>query len=274
MLAAVVVLATPPAFDRLPSGPAGDVAGIVDGAGASPGGDPRTGGPDAGGQSPRIWPSHGLPAAAPPAPSAADPLGEGSPAARHPADPATLTGYRWPLPGARMTQPFGPTKWGSRRVDGAPFHDGIDLATFCGDRVIAAHDGVVLSAGRRYDGWIGWVGDLGPYLARLDEKGLWMTLPIVVVIDDGNDYRSMYAHLRESVVKAGDVVRAGQLIGYEGQTGRASGCHLHYGIFSPYEARTFEIDPGVVERMLLPPREIARIDPLRVLPPLEVGGIR
>jgi murein DD-endopeptidase MepM/ murein hydrolase activator NlpD len=34
-------------------------------------------------------------------------------------------------------------------VEGTTFHDGIDLATFCGDRVVAAHDGIVLAAGRR-----------------------------------------------------------------------------------------------------------------------------
>ena len=63
------------------------------------------------------------------------------------------------------------------------FHDGIDLATFCGDKVFAAHDGVVLAAGRRYDDHMGWIGDLSKYKARLDAKKLWGTLPIVVVIE-------------------------------------------------------------------------------------------
>ena len=178
----------------------------------------------------------------------------------------SLTGYRWPLLHGRVTLPFGPTRWGTRVVDAELFHDGVDLATFCGDRVVAAHDGVVLAAGRHYDRAMGWVGDLQPYLDRLDAKGLWTTLPIVVVIDDGNGYRSMYAHLSKVVVEKGDTVTAGQLIGYEGKTGRASGCHLHYGLFSPLETDLFGIDPGVVERMLLPAWEIARVDPLLVLP--------
>jgi murein DD-endopeptidase MepM/ murein hydrolase activator NlpD len=105
--------------------------------------------------------------------------------------PGTLTGYRWPLPHGRITLPFGPTPWGSRVVDGAPFHDGVDLATFCGDRIVAAHAGTVMAAGRTYDRVMGWVGDLEPYLARLDKKHLWSTLPIVVVIDDGNCYRTL-----------------------------------------------------------------------------------
>jgi murein DD-endopeptidase MepM/ murein hydrolase activator NlpD len=189
-------------------------------------------------------------------------------AASHPGPPplAELSGYRWPVPNGRITLPFGPSRWGSRVVAGEPFHDGLDLATFCGDRVVAAHDGIVLTAGRRYDSHMGWLGDLQPYLDRLEAKGLWSTLPIVIVIDDGNGYRSMYAHLSKAVVKKGDTVEAGDLIGYEGRTGRASGCHLHYGLFSPLETARFGIDPGVVERMLLPAWQIARVDPLLVLP--------
>jgi murein DD-endopeptidase MepM/ murein hydrolase activator NlpD len=113
---------------------------------------------------------------------------------------------------------------------------------------------------------MGWVGDLGPYLARLDSRKLWSSLPIVVVVDDGNGYRSVYAHFGKVVVKAGDAVKAGQLLGYEGRTGRASGCHLHYGLFSPLETATFGIDPDVVKRMRVPDRQLARIDPLLVLP--------
>ena len=183
-----------------------------------------------------------------------------------PAPPWTLEGYAWPLPHGRITDPFGPSPWGSRLVHGQLFHDGIDLATFCGDRVVAAHGGLVLAAGRKFDAMIGWIGDLGPYLARLQEKQLWSTLPITVVIDDGNGYRSVYAHFYRVVVRAGQRVRVGQFLGYEGATGRASGCHLHYGLFAPHEAATFAIKASVAQRMLLPPLQVARIDPLLVLP--------
>jgi murein DD-endopeptidase MepM/ murein hydrolase activator NlpD len=177
-----------------------------------------------------------------------------------------LEGYRSPLPHGRLTLPFGPSSWGSRLVEGKAFHDGVDIATFCGDRIKAAHDGKVLAAGRRFDTQIGWVGDLRPYFDRLDRKHLWTTLPITVVIDDGNGYRSIYAHFSKVVVKRGQIVKAGQLLGYEGATGRASGCHLHYGLFSPLEAATFSIEPDVVKRMKVPRAQIARIDPLLVLP--------
>ena len=185
-------------------------------------------------------------------------------ATRHPS--RTLTGYRWPIANARLTLPFGKTPWGGWLVDGEKFHDGIDLATFCGDKVVAAHDGVVLAAGRRYDDHMGWIGDLSKYKARLDAKKLWVTLPIVVVIDDGNGYRSVYAHFGKEVVKKGQEVKAGDLLGYEGRTGRASGCHLHYGIFSPSETDQYVMDPVAAKRMKLPGVEIARIDPQLVLP--------
>ncbi len=183
-----------------------------------------------------------------------------------PGAPETLSGYEWPLPHGRITLPFGPSPWGSRLVEGSAYHDGLDIATFCGDRVVAAHDGTVLAAGRRYDAYMGWIGDLAAYTARLGRKHLWMTLPIVVVIDDGNGYRSIYAHFGKVVVKRGATVRAGQLLGYEGATGHASGCHVHYGLFSPLETARCAMEPAVMKRMKIPGYQIARVDPLRVLP--------
>lgn len=179
---------------------------------------------------------------------------------------SALTGYVWPLAHPRLTLPFGPTLWGTRVVDGKLFHDGVDLATFCGDRIMATHDGVVLAAGRQFDNFLGWVGNLGPYYHRLDVHHLWPELPIIVVINDGNTYRSVYAHFWKVVVRPGQRVHAGQLIGYEGMSGHATGCHLHYGIFSPLETATFGIKPKVAKDMRLPTLEIARIDPLVVLP--------
>jgi len=217
----------------------------------------------------------GSPAGEAPTGSSPDPIGErSSPARRLAPLPESLTGYRWPIRNARLTLGFGPTRWGTRIVNGERFHDGLDLATSCGDRIRAAHDGTVLAAGRHFDTFLGWIGDLTPYTDRLNEKKLWSTLPNMVVIDDGNGYRSLYAHFRRVVVKRGDTVHAGDLLGYEGATGRASGCHLHYGLFSPDEVATFGFDAKAAARMLLPLQQIARIDPLLVLPPMVSAGIR
>jgi murein DD-endopeptidase MepM/ murein hydrolase activator NlpD len=180
--------------------------------------------------------------------------------------PGELTGYVWPLKRGRITLPFKAIPGGTRIRDGELFHDGLDMARFCGDRVNAAHDGVVLAAGRKFDEFVGWIGDLGPYYRILDRKKLWDDLPIVVVIDDGNGYRSVYAHFSKVTVKAGDLVKAGQRIGFEGATGHASGCHVHYGLFSPLETKTFGVRKDILKRLRLPKLEIARIDPLLVLP--------
>src|SRR5450759_1588358 len=177
-----------------------------------------------------------------------------------------MTGYVWPLIDAKITLPFGPTDWGEFFVDGQRFHDGVDMATWCGDNVHAAHDGVVLAASRQYDEYIGWVGDLTPYHHLLDTKHWWPSLPIVIVIEDGDGYRSIYAHEDKVTVKPGDHVTAGQVIGSEGATGNASGCHVHFGIFKVSETATFQLDPTIVAKDLMPAYELARIDPLLVLP--------
>ncbi len=178
----------------------------------------------------------------------------------------TLTGYVWPIAHPRLTLPFGPTPWGSLLVDGQRYHDGVDIATFCGDRIMATHDGTVLAASRHFDKLLGWIGNLGPYLRRLDRDHLWFELPMVVVIDDGNGYRSVYAHFEKIKVHVGQVVHAGQLLGFEGATGHATGCHLHYDLFSPAETATFRLRADIAKRMRLPRLEIARIDPLKILP--------
>ncbi|HEX2756499.1 MAG TPA: M23 family metallopeptidase [Candidatus Limnocylindrales bacterium] len=179
---------------------------------------------------------------------------------------ATLTGYRWPISQGRISLPFKDIPGGTRIRNGKLMHDGVDMASFCGARVGAAHDGVVLAAGRHFDAQIGWIGSLAPYLHLLDAKHMWIDLPNVVVIDDGNGYRSIYAHFRDVTVKVGQHVKAGQQIGHEGATGHASGCHVHYGLFSPLEAKTFGVRADILMRLKLPKYEIARIDPLQVLP--------
>jgi murein DD-endopeptidase MepM/ murein hydrolase activator NlpD len=277
--AALVLLVTAGLAGRLPSGssPTGLAAGpnqVAAQEPASPSAVASTGA----GASPSPSPSR-TPQPTPPATSADDPGTTAASTRLYPArialdawPPVTpkpisqLTGYVWPIAHPRLTLPFGPTLWGSRVVDGKLFHDGIDLATFCNDRILAAHAGVVLAAGRQFDNFLGWVGDLSAYYHRLDVHHLWPDLPIVVVIDDGNTYRSVYAHMWKLTVHAGQRVRAGQLIGYEGMTGRATGCHLHYSIFSPYQTATFGIQAKVAKDMRLPRLEIARIDPLLVLP--------
>jgi murein DD-endopeptidase MepM/ murein hydrolase activator NlpD len=193
--------------------------------------------------------------------------GEGSVAP----DPRRLTGYRWPLANGVITSPFGPSPFGALLVDGERFHDGIDVASFCGDAVVAAHDGRVLAAGRRFDAWIGWIGSLGPHERRMNKLGRWSELPIAMIIDNGDGYRAIYAHFNAVSVRVGQYIHAGQQIGWEGATGFATGCHVHFGLFSPLEGSRFELRPDVHRRTKYPRYEIARIDPLLVLPALPPG---
>jgi murein DD-endopeptidase MepM/ murein hydrolase activator NlpD len=183
------------------------------------------------------------------------------------------TGYRWPLAIGRITTAFAPEAGGLFIVDGEPFHDGIDIASFCGDHIVAAHDGVVIASGRHVENALGWVGDIAGYEAHLTAKNLWGSQAVMVITDDGNGYRSVYVHLFKSLVKVGQRLKAGDLVGYEGRTGDATGCHLHFSIFSPSDPRLFITDPAVVKKSDLPTAEVARIDPLSVLPAISTTAI-
>ena len=187
-------------------------------------------------------------------------------------DPRRLTGYRWPLRNGVITQPFGTSPFGALLVRGQRFHDGLDIASFCGDTVLAAHDGLVLTAGRKFDPYIGWIGSSAPHTRRMLAGNLWNELPITVIVDDGDGYRAIYAHMNAVAVHRGQYIRAGQQIGWEGSTGFATGCHVHFGLFSPLSTGRFLLRPDVQRRTKYPRWEIARIDPRIVLPALPPGG--
>jgi murein DD-endopeptidase MepM/ murein hydrolase activator NlpD len=204
-------------------------------------------------------------AASPSAPPTLNPLAKSIPA--HSVDPGQLTGYIWPVNHALITTRFAPrppTAGGFVMIDGVSYHDGVDLATHCDDKVRAAHDGTVLYAGRDYDPYLGYQGDAEAIYARLQRLGRTNEQAIVVVIDDGNGYRSVYVHLSAANAVAGAVVKAGDVIGLEGETGFASGCHLHYSLIrmdGPWQQ--------VVARLLpfgYPPLVRERVNPLDVLP--------
>lgn len=109
-----------------------------------------------------------------------------------------------PLPGYTVTTPYGkPGPWM------AGYHTGDDYSTH-GQRgipVLATHAGTVLATGNV------WGSSYG--------------LTVVVHGPTGR-VRVGYCHLRDLSVRAGDLVRAGQLIGFSGNSGRSTGPHLHY----------------------------------------------
>ena len=106
----------------------------------------------------------------------------------------------------------GPHYYGENaaRFGGGRGHQGHDTFAACGTPLVAARGGVVKF--KQYH------GAAGHYLVIDGER-------------TGIDYT--YMHLRDAaLVNVGDRVRTGQLIGYVGQTGRASGCHLHFEMWS------------------------------------------
>jgi len=86
-------------------------------------------------------------------------------------------------------------------------HTGIDFSAPIGTPIYATGDGVV---------------------ERL--KGKMTGYGKVMIIDHGYGYESLYAHMSKIIVKPGEKVKRGQLIGYVGNTGRSTGPHLHYEI--------------------------------------------
>jgi murein DD-endopeptidase MepM/ murein hydrolase activator NlpD len=110
---------------------------------------------------------------------------------------------RWPVRGPVNSD------YGQRRSPWAPnseFHSGIDIGARVGTPVKAPAPGVVIFAGQQAD------------------------YGVTLIIDHGNNTRSLYGHLSRLAVAAGQPVKRGDLVALTGNTGRSSGPHLHYEI--------------------------------------------
>lgn len=114
--------------------------------------------------------------------------------------------FDWPERGAFLiTQEFGRTKFNS-------FHTGLDMSYLnrCGGPIYAAGDGIVLADGRPNSKYGDWA--------------------IGVVIGHSQRLATLYWHLSREIVTVGQEVHVGDVIGYEGATGFATGCHLHFEV--------------------------------------------
>lgn len=105
----------------------------------------------------------------------------------------------------RVSSPFGPRVHPIYRY--RSMHTGVDLAAPAGTPVVAARDGVVLSA-----------SPSGPF-------------GLTVVIDHGGSIATVAAHLSGMLVEPGDRVKAGQEIGLTGCTGWCTGPHVHFEVW-------------------------------------------
>lgn len=107
--------------------------------------------------------------------------------------------FDWPVDDARMTRGYLP----NRRKP----HLGLDLAAPKNTKIYAAHEGVVIYAGRDFRGF----GKM-------------------VIIEGAKGWATLYAHFNKIIVKEGQRVSQGEVIGLMGRTGRATGVHLHFEI--------------------------------------------
>lgn len=117
---------------------------------------------------------------------------------------------RWPLSVISITQQFGKTS-SSKRLYVSGTHNGADFRALVGTPVLAALSGVVVAA------YYGAVPNC--------QYGKW------VLIKHPNGLATLYAHLSDISVQKGMAVATGQVIGFSGRTGYATGPHLHLSVY-------------------------------------------
>lgn len=128
--------------------------------------------------------------------------------------PSTGKGVlRWPLDNVRITQQFGKTA-DSGRLYSSGTHNGVDLAASIGTPLKAALGGTVQATGNT------------DAIKGCYSYGKW------VLIKHGNGLTTLYAHMSQVGVSQGDAVSTGSVIGYSGDTGYATGPHLHFTVYA------------------------------------------
>ncbi len=120
---------------------------------------------------------------------------------------------RWPLDAIRITQQFGDTAFARSGAYNGKGHNGMDFAASIGTPVKAALSGTVIGTGNT------------DAVRGCYSYGKW------VMVKHGNGLSTMYAHLSQISVTQGQTVGTGQLLGYSGYTGYATGPHLHFSVY-------------------------------------------
>lgn len=113
--------------------------------------------------------------------------------------------FQWPAPSyTRISSPFGYRIHPTLGVQ--LYHNGVDLASPSGSKILAAYDGVVVAAD--------YTSVMGNY----------------IMIDHGDGLYTVYMHASALYVSKGDVVIKGEHIAAVGSTGRSTGPHLHFSV--------------------------------------------
>lgn len=119
---------------------------------------------------------------------------------RRPASQLTKVKLMWPTSLRKISQKF------RGELEGAP-HDGIDIPAPRGSRIYAPADARVTYAGTKFRGY----GKM-------------------IVLEHSSRLATIFGHCQKLLVKEGEFVRKGALIGLVGNTGRASAPHLHFEV--------------------------------------------
>lgn len=127
--------------------------------------------------------------------------------------PAGKGVLRWPIDNVRVTQYFGNTEFARSGGYKGKGHNGIDLAAPIGTPIKAALTGTIVGTGNT------------DAVRGCYSFGKW------VLVKHANGLDTLYAHLSSIQVSAGETVATGQLLGYSGETGYATGPHLHFGVY-------------------------------------------
>lgn len=110
---------------------------------------------------------------------------------------ASALGFAWPIRGM-ITSPYGP-RWGG-------FHTGMDIDCRTGQSIGSSRAGTVIAS--QYAGGYGYM----------------------VIVDHGDGFSSLYAHMSKLLVSRGERVNRGSVVGLCGSTGNSTGDHLHFEI--------------------------------------------
>jgi murein DD-endopeptidase MepM/ murein hydrolase activator NlpD len=178
-------------------------------------------------------------------------------------DPTSIPSYRagvlsWPLDRIVVSQYFGDTPFSrsNPQIYANKGHNGVDFGAPEGTAIKAARAGTILGVGNT------------DFTCPGASYGQW------VMIRHDNGLNTLYAHLSLNKVSNGQVVKEGEVIGYVGQTGYATGPHLHFTVFATEGVAISSLPsrgcPGKNYVVPLPTKTGAVLNPLLYLP--DVGS--
>lgn len=125
----------------------------------------------------------------------------------------------WPLDSVRITQKFGDTAFSRTGAYNGKGHNGVDFAASVGTPVKAALSGIVKGTGN--------TDSVCPGASY----GKW------VMIEHANGLSTLYAHFSLIKVTEGQILSTGNVLGYSGETGYATGPHLHFTVYATQGVR-------------------------------------